>query len=717
MKKRILSLLLAALCCVALLPAALPVSAADAEAPTAADLVVKDGLLAEFRYGDSVALVTRGATWTSTDGQYTATMSGIYDDASYDIHWQKDANGAPFTLGGWAWAHSISLPDAIGAGKDTLMLETTFLAYGAQTDGEGNQVAAEQSNSWSDYSTLGACTFQLYGARFSHFNYGHKFASMSNWLCYSWSPLTEGTLGSTTWQNVYLFGTAETGVTGKADTLYLSRQYLRTEGEKDIMQVSVSTSLAGSTVENTTVPQAADNSKNAPEGAAGLITLFQGLHAKVYFIRVYDRILTDAEKAQNHFADLAALTGLDLSGFHLLNREQQERFYTDCAGIPLDCDAQTVATIREKLDTAIAAAEAENAFREALETAKTAVTSGGIDLIAEDTKAGVGSNWMIDEAVVKALVEAGFTVEIGAVMGANATTVTVTRGESAYTAADGCQFVVVYSSEENSSFVNGEAKDGVFSLDALVDADTYGAALQFCGFITLTKDGDSRTAYIGAADSTFLAEKDTVTFTEMAQYYVNAIKLIGKLEVYRLTENKFVKEAFEKAGIEMPVIDLESDSTDFGGEKAEDIYKDAEDAGAMTDKDIKDARENGTLDGTDEVPDGLLISKVRVNDELIYTLQFTTLTDGEVILLLEYVSKYYTLGERALEISIDNYAAETYVFDTSVVNAETGLYEHNLFGLHFEIAAGTHTLTIKAAVDANGDTMRAPEIHNVTVVD
>ena len=44
---------------------------------------------------------------------------------------------------------------------------------------------------------------------------------------------------------------------------------------------------------------------------------------KMYALRQYDRVLTDAEVAQNHFADIAKFYRLDLTGYYMMDADQQ----------------------------------------------------------------------------------------------------------------------------------------------------------------------------------------------------------------------------------------------------------------------------------------------------------------------------------------------------------------------------------------------------------
>ncbi len=64
--------------------------------------------------------------------------------------------------------------------------------------------------------------------------------------------------------------------------------------------------------------------------------MFKNAPCSVYSIRLYDAVLVAAEKAQNHFADVASYFALELDGFHALSAEEKSRVYTAFAAIKLD---------------------------------------------------------------------------------------------------------------------------------------------------------------------------------------------------------------------------------------------------------------------------------------------------------------------------------------------------------------------------------------------
>lgn len=63
-----------------------------------------------------------------------------------------------------------------------------------------------------------------------------------------------------------------------------------------------------------------------------------GMASKVYAFRFYNRALTDAERAQNHFADLAKWFRLDLTQYNLMSAADRAELHTRLAGFDFTSD-------------------------------------------------------------------------------------------------------------------------------------------------------------------------------------------------------------------------------------------------------------------------------------------------------------------------------------------------------------------------------------------
>ena len=90
------------------------------------------------------------------------------------------------------------------------------------------------------------------------------------------------------------------------------------------------------------------DSLTAAKTAAGMFSFYNGQPAEVYAVRVYSSALTEAEKTHNRFIDLAAMKGLDLSGYAVLNASAKSVVDNVFASYGTDADkAQMEKTLYE----------------------------------------------------------------------------------------------------------------------------------------------------------------------------------------------------------------------------------------------------------------------------------------------------------------------------------------------------------------------------------
>jgi hypothetical protein len=247
------------------------------------------------------------------------------------------------------------------------------------------------------------------------------------------------------------------------------------------------------------------------------VEAFIGFPAQVYAVRVYNRVLTAAEKAQNHFADVAAYLGLNTFGVEFLEGAKAAAFYELFADADFTSDKDI---LQNKIFGALAALDVLAGYGE------TEATVTEDDLVITATY-GAASMPMGSLAML------GFTVEMGVVLAPitsedmTAADVTVVRGENAFTPSLETSLVLVnYSSEEESAYVTGEnffAPRGVMFQMALSYKDVVvangleemvKAPLVFRGFIAIT-DAEGNTSIIYNDDVT------SKSFFEFADYYVN----------------------------------------------------------------------------------------------------------------------------------------------------------------------------------------------------
>ena len=237
-------------------------------------------------------------------------------------------------------------------------------------------------------------------------------------------------------------------------------------------------------------------------------TFFSNLPADVYAIRVYNRVLTDAERIQNHFADLVAITGaeLDIDAFNALSATAKAAAYNAVKDIAVeDATAQVVtAAIKKAFDTA------------------DLLTGKGVSAKYEGESNGLRTEYAIDLSDALALEADGFIVEIGAILGVAKYGEKVKWTYSDLTLdaieekAENMSSILVYASsnEMGASFTYTEYKAGDsagfaytvgFGDDAATasaDADKYTAEFVFRGYVKLTDErGNVTVSYVDPTES------------------------------------------------------------------------------------------------------------------------------------------------------------------------------------------------------------------------
>ncbi len=248
---------------------------------------------------------------------------------------------------------------------------------------------------------------------------------------------------------------------------------------------------------------------------AGYFSLFNAYPAEVYAIRVYNRALTAAEYLQNHFVDMAAYFGLDISL------------------LPAD-DAATVYAAFENVTTETSPSYAEALYgfyvgdKEAL--AGTIGSHEGYAPLLGD-ESGYRVLFGIEKDAYD-LFASGYTINYGAIVAigewGNQTintmedlTVTVGANGSVTTSTPNAQVVVVGGTADGSNLYYEDLGDVmIYSVSVTADATEYGAGVLVRGFYTITNaKGQTMTYYMEPAEDGALS--GAVSVLEAADYYVN----------------------------------------------------------------------------------------------------------------------------------------------------------------------------------------------------
>jgi hypothetical protein len=80
----------------------------------------------------------------------------------------------------------------------------------------------------------------------------------------------------------------------------------------------------------------------------------RNLPGTAYAIRLYDRVLTAAEMAQNHAVDLMAYFSLDVRGFAAADEAKKAAVYAAIAGYNFTANSDQVAEMQAAIDAAVA---------------------------------------------------------------------------------------------------------------------------------------------------------------------------------------------------------------------------------------------------------------------------------------------------------------------------------------------------------------------------
>ena len=72
--------------------------------------------------------------------------------------------------------------------------------------------------------------------------------------------------------------------------------------------------------------------KTTEKGVESSVKIYEAADAYIYAVRVYSKVLTADEIAQNHFADLAKYFALDVTGFDALNADEKKAVYAAVTG-------------------------------------------------------------------------------------------------------------------------------------------------------------------------------------------------------------------------------------------------------------------------------------------------------------------------------------------------------------------------------------------------
>lgn len=235
---------------------------------------------------------------------------------------------------------------------------------------------------------------------------------------------------------------------------------------------------------------------------AGRFSLFNGLPATVYAVRVYNRTLTEKEKNINGFVDKAAYHGIDLSDFSALDDATRERVYGAFSHLDLNTDTERM----------------KEAYRFAVEGKETVLIENlgsfvGYRPILSGAM-GYRVLFRLDRNVYDMFAGLGYTVRYGAVVSCENTTPVLNESGTVRIDVNG-----EYGSHLYSELAG--AGGWVYSI-ALTGEDNaeLAADVSVRGYVEITdKDGKSSVLYVDPYENEVLDGR--VSIKDTAAYFVN----------------------------------------------------------------------------------------------------------------------------------------------------------------------------------------------------
>ena len=252
-------------------------------------------------------------------GNYTVeqiiTYDGITNDdgTKWNSTWQY--KGTETGVSGNHYGHNV---EAFAFGPMRSLSFLSQIHYKQKVDDQGNPVG-DPTVSGDGAQNRWYYTGMAYGDHGSNpGNFGAAFHGKD----YYWKNYAAG--------EVLYFGVTHQYEGGSTyDTATASVYTMAYNDDAEVtMRVNAGVAKNPSQYTETLLPSTAGYGKNGVYDASRqrFFTMV-GVAGHVYAIRVYDKVLTDAERAQNHAVDLMAYFGLDVTGFAAATEEAKARVY------------------------------------------------------------------------------------------------------------------------------------------------------------------------------------------------------------------------------------------------------------------------------------------------------------------------------------------------------------------------------------------------------
>ncbi|MCQ2385720.1 MAG: hypothetical protein MJ078_03485, partial [Clostridia bacterium] len=369
-KQRLLSVLLVLCMLVSMLPMVIFTASSKPVAPETIesyyDLYVTGGLKAMFDAFDTANLKLTDLGEGVTDGLWYALVPDeagklVKNEALTATVYQADA----WTLGDSGFGYSATLAQTRNKSKGEMPgveFPLSLLTGGDYTVESVLAVTGVKNNSTGEPIKEGGDCYNpiSYAVAYGPFagmtwgiGYRWCYTDTANWNGHNTSSGMRHWL-STNYNSLRQENTAESfaGSVFNQTVTYDYSAATASAAESATYTLSYNGTLQGSFTSGDSKLAETNRDFFPVDGEKNYFVLLNGMPGSLYNVRIYDHVLTNEEINRNHFADLALLTGLDVSAFNKLSAEDQADLFYATATVGFDIDAAALLKIAETISVA-----------------------------------------------------------------------------------------------------------------------------------------------------------------------------------------------------------------------------------------------------------------------------------------------------------------------------------------------------------------------------
>ena len=301
-----------------------------------------------------------------------------------------------------------------------------------------------------------------------------------------------------------------------------------------------------------------DSFQKFHDSRSGNFRLMGDFPGTVYNIRIYDHVLTDAEREQNYFVDVYRGLGLNVDGVAALSEAHRKELYHATALLFREVNE---ANYQQALDLL-------NCFYRDGDTALASFAISYVGMQARLDTAGVRAVFRSNNQLIEIL-EKRYTVRYGGIVALgerngeellSVEDLVVTDTGAGFEAENG-RAVVVYSSKGDygatNEYVHLSGSGDHFAITTLFDGagatdEYYNFGMCYRAFLAVTgSDGKTEIFYFNVEGENFGTETSTygkyISMLEMADYYVNRYDE-SVVKAYSYNENEVLRDVLLECG-------------------------------------------------------------------------------------------------------------------------------------------------------------------------